>query len=194
MAIVSQTDRPKPVRNRCVIQVFGSIFVLDTLFFCILYGSGGFCHRNESDISLFSSNIFDYINAGDKVCREVTTNTSLRERLFSVEDSPRYELNGLKRRPRSFKLPFYYVAIFFNIGFLLIQFLRRMNVMLDFIQMRNVKQQGTRLKRKKSKWKILGHNGIRTNNHNMQKLQNMQNTTKYLSWAGVKRLYIGLWH
>ena len=38
VAIVTPTDRPKSVRNRCVIEVFGGIFVL---WRCFLYFSVG---------------------------------------------------------------------------------------------------------------------------------------------------------
>ena len=31
-AIVTQTDSPKSVRNRCVIEVFGGVFVLSRCF------------------------------------------------------------------------------------------------------------------------------------------------------------------
>ena len=47
------TDRPKSVRNRCVIEVFGGVFYVVTMlcgFFC---GCRGFCHRTESDLFLF---------------------------------------------------------------------------------------------------------------------------------------------
>ena len=33
MAIVTSTDRPKSVRNRCVIEVFGSVFVFESRCF-----------------------------------------------------------------------------------------------------------------------------------------------------------------
>ena len=42
------TGRPKSVRNRCVIKVFGGVFYVG--FFC---GCKGFCHRTESDLCLF---------------------------------------------------------------------------------------------------------------------------------------------
>ena len=36
VAIVTSTDRPKAVRNRCVIEVFGRVFVLSHCFFILL--------------------------------------------------------------------------------------------------------------------------------------------------------------
>ena len=46
---VPPTDRPKSVRNRCVIKVFGGVVTLLFGFFC---GRRGFCHRTESDLFL----------------------------------------------------------------------------------------------------------------------------------------------
>ena len=52
VAVVTPTDRPKSVRNRCVLEVFDDVFVLSHCFlmFC---GCRGFCHRTESDIFVF---------------------------------------------------------------------------------------------------------------------------------------------
>ena len=52
VGIVTPTDRPQSVRNRCVIEVFGGVFVLSRCFldFC---GCRGFCHRTESGLFLF---------------------------------------------------------------------------------------------------------------------------------------------
>ena len=54
-AIVITTDRPKSVRNRCVIEVFGGgFFVLwVTLLFGFFCGCRGFCPKTESDLFLF---------------------------------------------------------------------------------------------------------------------------------------------
>ena len=51
--VVTPTDRPKFVRSRCVIEVFGDVFVLSRCFFGFFCGCGGFCHRTESDLFLF---------------------------------------------------------------------------------------------------------------------------------------------
>ena len=53
VAIVTPTDRPKSVRNRCVIEVFGGVFVLSRCFFGFFCGCRGFWHRTESDLFLF---------------------------------------------------------------------------------------------------------------------------------------------
>ena len=42
MAIVNPTDRPKLVRNRCVIEVFGCVFVLSRCFLNFSVGVGAF--------------------------------------------------------------------------------------------------------------------------------------------------------
>ena len=42
MAIVTSTDRPKSVRNRCVIEVFGGVFVLSHCFMDFSDGVGAF--------------------------------------------------------------------------------------------------------------------------------------------------------
>ena len=42
MAIVTQTDRPNSVRNRCVIEVFGGVFVLSCCFLGFSVGVGAF--------------------------------------------------------------------------------------------------------------------------------------------------------
>ena len=55
MAVVTPTDRPKSDRNRCVIEVFGGVFVLliACLIFCLYRG---FCYRSDSDLIIFSWN------------------------------------------------------------------------------------------------------------------------------------------
>ena len=52
MAIVTPTDRPKSVRNRCVIEVFGGVCVF-TLLFGFFCRCRGFCHRTKSDLFPF---------------------------------------------------------------------------------------------------------------------------------------------
>ena len=53
VAIVTPTDRPKSVRNRCVIEVFGCVFVLSRYFLVFFWRRRGFCHRTGSDLFLF---------------------------------------------------------------------------------------------------------------------------------------------
>ena len=63
MTAVTPTDRPKSVRDRCLIEVFGVVFYVVTLLFGFSCGCGGFCHRTESDLFLFlfwSYAVFEY--------------------------------------------------------------------------------------------------------------------------------------
>ena len=57
VAIVTSADRPKSVRNRCVIEVFGGVLCVVTLLFGFFCRCKGFCHRAESDLFLFSTYI-----------------------------------------------------------------------------------------------------------------------------------------
>ena len=42
MTVVTPTDRPKSVRNRCVIEVFGGVFVLSRCFWYFSVGVRAF--------------------------------------------------------------------------------------------------------------------------------------------------------
>ena len=53
MTAVTPTDRPKSVRYRCVIEVFGGVFYVVTMLFGFFCGCMGVCHRTESDLFLF---------------------------------------------------------------------------------------------------------------------------------------------
>ena len=50
---ITPTDRPKSVRNCCVIEVFGGVFYVVTMLFGIFCVCMGICHRTESDLFLF---------------------------------------------------------------------------------------------------------------------------------------------
>ena len=54
MAIVTPTDRTKSVRNRCVIEVFGGVFVLLRCFFDFSVGVGAFVIGLSQISSFFS--------------------------------------------------------------------------------------------------------------------------------------------
>ena len=54
MAIVTPTNRPKSVRNHCVIEVFGDVFVLSRFFLDFSVGVGAFV-IGLSQISFFFS-------------------------------------------------------------------------------------------------------------------------------------------
>ena len=54
MTVVTQTDRPKSVRNRCVIEVFGGVFVLSRCFLDFSLGVGAFAIGLSQISSFFS--------------------------------------------------------------------------------------------------------------------------------------------
>ena len=53
VAVVTPTDRPKSVRNRCLIELFCGVVCVVTLPFWHFCWCKGFCHRTESDLFLF---------------------------------------------------------------------------------------------------------------------------------------------
>ena len=55
VAVVTPTDRPKSVRNRCVIELFCGVVCVVTLPFWHVCWCRGFCDRTESDLFLFLS-------------------------------------------------------------------------------------------------------------------------------------------
>ena len=55
VAVVTPTDRPKSVRNRCVIELFCDVVYVVILPFWQFCWCRGFCHRTESDLFLFLS-------------------------------------------------------------------------------------------------------------------------------------------
>ena len=53
VAVVTPTDRPKSVRNRCLIELFCGVVCVVTLSFWHFCWCTGFCHRTGSDLLLF---------------------------------------------------------------------------------------------------------------------------------------------
>ena len=53
MTVFTPTDRPNLVNNRCVIEVFGGVFVLSRCFSDFSVRCRGFYHRTDSDLLLF---------------------------------------------------------------------------------------------------------------------------------------------
>ena len=68
VAVIIPTDCPKSVRVRCVIEVFGSVFMLSHCFFELFYGWRAFCHRTESDIFLFVPRFSIRLSVCPSVC------------------------------------------------------------------------------------------------------------------------------
>ena len=60
MAVVTPIDRPKPIRNRCVVKVFRGVFVVSRCFLDFSVDLGAFV-TGLSQISLFFSYIKDSI-------------------------------------------------------------------------------------------------------------------------------------
>ena len=56
VAVVTPTDRPKSVRNRCFIEFFCGVVCVVTLPFWHFCWCRGFCHRTGSDLLLFAQN------------------------------------------------------------------------------------------------------------------------------------------
>ena len=54
MTASTPTDRPKSVRNRCVIEVFGGVFYVVTLLFGFFVGVGAFVIGLSQISSFFS--------------------------------------------------------------------------------------------------------------------------------------------
>ena len=52
VVVVTPTNRPKSVCNRCVIEHFVALFVLSL---CLVCWYRGFCHRTDSYLFLFFS-------------------------------------------------------------------------------------------------------------------------------------------
>ena len=69
VTVVTPTDLPKSVRNRCVIKVFGGVFMLSRCFLNFSLGVGAFVTELSQTSSFFSCNspnhtqIFDTITA-----------------------------------------------------------------------------------------------------------------------------------
>ena len=55
MTAVTPTNRPKSVRNRCVIKVFGGVFLLSRCFLDYSVGVGAFVIGLSQISSFFSS-------------------------------------------------------------------------------------------------------------------------------------------
>ena len=53
VAVVTPTDRPKSVRNRCLIELFCGVVCVVTLSFCHFCWCRGFCRKTGSYLLLF---------------------------------------------------------------------------------------------------------------------------------------------
>ena len=62
MTIVTPTDRPKSVCNRCVIEVFDGVFVLSRCFLDFSVGVGAFVIGLSQISYFFSSYLYSHIS------------------------------------------------------------------------------------------------------------------------------------
>ena len=77
VAVVTPTDRPKSVCNRCLIELFCGVVCVVTLPFWHFCWCRGFCHRTESDLLLY---VLDALSAG--------TVKYLMEALYFISNAP----------------------------------------------------------------------------------------------------------
>ena len=73
MAIVTPTDRPKSVRNRSVIEVFGGVFVLSCCFLDFPVGVGAFVIGLSQISSFFSINVYNIFNFAEDLFDTIET-------------------------------------------------------------------------------------------------------------------------
>ena len=92
VAVVTPTDRPKSVRNRCLIELFCGVVCVVTLPFWHFCWCRGFCHRTGSDLPLF---VFTFI--GFQRCTRININIDSLRVHRSVRPSlyPFYSRNCL---------------------------------------------------------------------------------------------------
>ena len=90
MTFVTITDRPKSVRYRCVIDVFGGVCLLSFGFriFCLYMG---FCHMTESDLLLFLIQ-FPGKNRGHWASSDVTKNDVISDNVILQQINFRIKL------------------------------------------------------------------------------------------------------
>ena len=91
VAIFTQTDRPKSVRNLLVVGILVTCFVLSRLFLYYFFEWRGFCYKTESNLFLFSC-IFIYIKS---------TLLQIYGPVAFIEDNKESQLQGQKRRSDS---------------------------------------------------------------------------------------------
>ena len=63
VAVVTPTDRPKSVRNCCLIELFCGVVCVATLSLWHFCWYRGFCHRTGSDLLLFVSKASGHFHA-----------------------------------------------------------------------------------------------------------------------------------
>ena len=84
VAVVTSTDRPKSVRNCCLIELFNGVVCVVTLPFSHFCWCMGFCHRTGSDLLLF---VFRTLN---KIVRPVSYPLPLIDDILSLLGNARH--------------------------------------------------------------------------------------------------------
>ena len=102
VAVVTPTDRPKSVRNRCVIELFCGVVYVVTLPFLYFCWCMGFCHRTESDLFLFLFQVFFLI---------FITDLFSLHKIICMPAAPPVSLDDVISRFRSMYLVQYYVIV-----------------------------------------------------------------------------------
>ena len=90
VAVVTPTDRPKSVRNRCVIELFCGVVCVVTLPFWHFCWCRGFCHRTESDPFLF---LLHWIWTGVKLWRHFGPSNEFHSCSFHIAAPIEYKCN-----------------------------------------------------------------------------------------------------
>ena len=97
MAIITPADRPKSVRNRCVIEVFGGVLCVVTLLFGFFCRCKGFCHRAESDLFLLSYWYFIHFATFNLIHRIRKQRTIQLKQTFNCQKKPSLKWSMWKR-------------------------------------------------------------------------------------------------
>ena len=83
VAVVTPTDRPKSVRNRCLIELFCGVVCVVSLPFWHFCWCRGFCHRTESDLFLFLfSSCFISYQTNSCLIYHIITNIPIESRFI----------------------------------------------------------------------------------------------------------------
>ena len=78
MTAVTPTDRPKSVRNRCVIEFFGGVFYVVTLSFGFFCGVGAFVIGPSPISSFLSCNVcVDFFFNMSRLCKNFKTSSAI---------------------------------------------------------------------------------------------------------------------
>ena len=96
VAVVTPTDRPKSVRNRCLIELFCGVVCVVTLPFWHFCWCSGFCHRTESDLFLFLEMAYlrcEDCESGENYKMQKSAHIGFRTRYLPLSRRTRYQLH-----------------------------------------------------------------------------------------------------